>query len=150
MIEPDYAAALVELGGVYINQANSGLRTIAEGLALQREAVNKALAVEPDNALALASLGMIAFIYDRNLADAARYLEQALRLEPANTSIIRQAAGLTASLGRLDEAIALNEILTSRDPVNPSIHSNLGIYYISAVQWDKAIASLFFKGPFRR
>jgi len=141
VIDPDYAAALVELGVVYDRQLNNGLRTIAEGLALQREAVNKALAIEPDNALALASVGWIAFAYDRNLADAARYLEHALRLEPANTTIIRNAAYLMASLGRLDEAIELVEILTSRDPVNPAVHSNLGSYYIYAGQWDKAIAS---------
>jgi TolB-like protein/lipoprotein NlpI len=140
-IDPDYAAALVELGRVYDNQLNNGLRSIAEGLALEREAVNKALAIEPDNALALARLGRIAIAYDRDLGDAARYLEHALRLEPANTDIIGSAAGLTASLGRLDDAIALAEILTSRDPVNPMVHYNLGRYYTSAGQWAKAIAS---------
>jgi tetratricopeptide (TPR) repeat protein len=65
----------------------------------------------------------------------------ALRLEPANTSIIRQAAGLATLLGRLDGALALVQILTSRDPVNPRIHFNFGLYYMSAGQWDKAIAS---------
>jgi TolB-like protein/predicted Zn-dependent protease len=140
-IEPDYAAALVELSIVYDRQLNLGQRSIAEGLALQREAVNKALAIEPDNALARARLGMIAFIYDHNLADAARYLEHALQLEPANTSIIGNAAVLAASLGRLDEAIELAEILTSRDPVNPLVHYILGRNYTSAGQWDKAIAS---------
>ena len=141
-IDPDYANALVELGAVYDDQMNNGRRPYAEGLALQREVTNKALAIEPDNALALARLGSIARAYDRNLADAARYLEHALRLDPANTSIIGQAAGLTASLGRLDEAIALVEILTSRDPVNPGAHLGLGNLYISVGQWDKAIASI--------
>jgi tetratricopeptide (TPR) repeat protein len=89
----------------------------------------------------LASLGSIARAYDRNLADAARYLEHALRLEPANTSNIGQAIGLMASLGRVDEAIELAEILTNRDPVNAEAHYELGRYYNSAGQWDKAIAS---------
>ncbi len=140
-IDPDYADALVELGIVYDYQLNGGLRTITEGLALQREAVNKALAIEPDHALALARLGWIAFVYDRNLTDAARYLEHALQLEPANTSIISNAADLMLSLGRVDEAIELAEILTSRDPVNAEAHYELGRYYNSAGQWDKAIAS---------
>ena len=140
-IEPGYAAALVELGNVYDSQLNTALRSLDEGLALKREVTNKALAIEPDNALALSSLGWIAFAYDRNLADAALHMEHALRLEPANTSIIRGAASLTASLGRLDEAIALIETLASRDPVNPAVHASLGLYYIQAGQWDKAIAS---------
>ncbi len=140
-IEPDYAAALVELGNVYDSQLNTALRSIDEGLALKREVTNKALAIEPDNALALAQLGRIAFVYDRNLADAARYLEHALRLEPANPSIIRDAGNLMVSLGRLDEAIELAKILTSRDPVNPAVHAGLGNYYMAKGQWDKAIAT---------
>jgi adenylate cyclase len=140
-IQSDYANALVELGEVYDDQMNMGRRPYVEGLALLREVTNKALAIEPDNAMALASLGWIANAYDRNLADAARYLEHALRLEPANTSIIGQAIGLMASLGRLDEAIALREILRGRDPVNPGAHVGLGFYYTHAGQWDKAIAT---------
>jgi tetratricopeptide (TPR) repeat protein len=129
------------LGVVYDNQMNNARRPYVEGLTLQREVINKALAIDPDNALALARLGRIALSYDRNLADAARYLEHALRLEPANTSIIGHATGLMASLGRLDEAIALVEILKSRDPVNPGAHVFLGNLYIFVGQWDKAIAS---------
>ena len=140
-IEPDYANALVELGRVYERQITSGLRPIAEGLALEREVTNNALAIEPDNALALARLGWITMTWDRNLADAARYLEHALRLEPANGSIIGSAAGLMASLGRLDEVIELAETMISRDPVNPAAHAGLGRNYTSAGQWDKAIAS---------
>ena len=84
---------------------------------------------------------MIAMLYDNDLAAAARHLERALQLEPANTDIIATAATLTASLGRLDEAIALNEFVVARDPINPVSHQYMGLYYSFAGRWDEAIAS---------
>ena len=140
-IDPSYAPVWVELGSVYTRQANRGLRPIDEGFTLAREAINKALAINPDYALAHASLGWIVMSIDNDLVTAARHLERALHLESTNLSIIRKAAHLTASLGRLDEAIALDEYVRTRDPVSASAHNNLGLYYLSARRWDEAIVS---------
>ena len=140
-IDPSYAPVWVELGSVYTRQANRGLRPIDEGFTLAREAINKALAINPDYALAHASLGWIVMSIDNDLVTAARHLERALHLESTNLSIIRKAAHLTASLGRLDEAIALDEYVRARDPVSASAHNNLGLYYLSARRWDEAIVS---------
>ena len=140
-IDPGYAAAWEELGFVYESQAAHGLRPFEEGFTLAREAINKALKIDPGYAPAHASLGIIAISYDNDLVAAARHLERALQLEPANIDIIRTAASLTASLGRLDEAIALAQFVVARDPVNPVIHSNLAWFYSSVDRWDEAIAS---------
>ncbi len=142
-IDPGYAAAWVELAYVYTFQASLGLRSSDEGYTLAREATDKALVIDPNYALAHASLGWIAEGHDNDLAAAARHYERALQLEPANTSIIRGAAILTADLGRLDEAIALSEFLVSRDPVNPASLILLGLNYGHAGRWDEAIASFY-------
>ena len=68
-------------------------------------------------------------------------MQRALQLEPANTDIISNAADLTRSLGRLDEAIALGEYVVARDPVNAGAHGALGLYYTIAGRWDESIAS---------
>jgi TolB-like protein/Flp pilus assembly protein TadD len=141
-IDPDYAEALSELGFVYTLQVNMGLRPIKEGYALAREATNKALAIDPDYAPAHARLGMIISDNENDLTTAARHMERALQLEPANTSIILGATLLNTSLGRLDEAIALSEFVVSRDPVNDTGHFILGTSYNSAGRWDEAITSL--------
>jgi TolB-like protein/Tfp pilus assembly protein PilF len=141
VIDPDYAAAWVELGRVYNNQLNLGMRSIEEGLKLNREATNNALAIDPDYAPAHASLGYIAMAHDNDLTAATRHFERALQLEPANTDILRTVSGLTASLGRLDEALALDEYLVARDPVNPEGHIIRGFYCIATGRWDEAIAS---------
>ena len=53
--------------------------------------------------------------FDNDLAQAARPIERALQLDPANADIIDYAAGLLLSLGRVDEARELFEnMLTSR------------------------------------
>ena len=140
-IDPDYAEAWVELAALYTNQANLGMRPYDEAFQMAREAVSRAIAIDPDYAQAQASLGYIARSYDNDLITAARQLQLALQLEPANTDIIRSAASLIMSLGRLDEAIALSEFVVARDPVSPRSHSNLSLYYAYSGRWDNAIAS---------
>jgi len=140
-IDAGYAAAWVGLSAVYASQANLGLRPIDEGYTLSREAINKALAIDPEFAPAHGRLGLIAMFYDNDLAAAAQHFKRALQLEPANSDIIANSANLTASLGRLNESIAMAEFVIARDPVNPESHSRLGLYYTHSGRWDEAIAS---------
>jgi tetratricopeptide (TPR) repeat protein len=98
--------------------------------------------VEPRaHAPAHGRLGRIAGSFDADPAAAARHFEHALTLEPANTDIISNAAGLAASLGRLDTAIALYEYANARDPLNAIGHANLAIAYLNAGRLDEAIAN---------
>jgi len=140
-IDAGYAAAWAGLAEVYDRQAGDGRRPIEESMRLVREAVGKALAIDPECTPAHAALGRLAMNYDGDLAAAARHYERALALEPTNTDIIRGAANLLASLGRRDTAIALNEYVIARDPVNPIGHSNLGAGYTYAGRYDESIAS---------
>jgi tetratricopeptide (TPR) repeat protein len=140
-IDANYAAAWDGLASDYVNQASYGLRPIEDGYRLARDAVGKALAIDPDFASAYARLGQIAQYYDSDLAAAARHFEQALALEPTNTDIIRHTAALAATLGRHDLAIALGEYVTARDPVDAAGHANLGVVYSYAGLLDAAIES---------
>ena len=140
-IDANYAAAWAGLAEVYDRQATGGQRPIEEGYRLAREAANKALAIDPEFAPAHAELGWIALKYDGDLAAAARHYEHALALEPTNTDIIRGAALLAMSLGRLDTAIALDEYVVARDPVSPAGHGNLGQSYLNGGRLDESIAT---------
>ncbi len=141
VIDPDYAAAWAGLATGYANQAGQGLRSFDEGYALAREAASQALVLDPAYASAHGGLARIAMAYDHDLVAAARHYERALALEPANTVIISSASTLAASLGRLDQAIALAEYTVARDPVSPGGHANLGLFYRDAGRLDEAIAS---------
>ena len=138
-LEPDYSAAWDGLATNYLNLANNGLMPAGEGYAEAREAAEKALTIDPDNGTARATLGWIAYAYNNDLAQAAAYYEQALKLDPSNTYIIRRATTLLQNLKRQDEAIALQKYANARDPVIARGHANLAYYYLHAGRWDDAM-----------
>lgn len=140
-LDPGYAVAWMGLANVYDGQIGMGLLPADEGSALVLAATEKALLIDPDFAYAVASLGWIAMIYDNDLAAAARHFARALALEPTSPSIIGQAATLMATLGRLEQAIALFRDEITRNPLGSVGYTNLGIAYYNAGRWDEAIAA---------
>src|SRR5436190_16569798 len=140
-IDPRYAPAWDQLANNFINKANNGVLSSQEGYARAREAAEKALAIDPDYALAHTRLGMIAMYGDNDLAGAARHFQWALALDPTDLDVLRNTATFLSSLGRLDEALALDEAMVRRDPVNVTALNNLGVDQRSAGRYDAAIAS---------
>ena len=140
-IDPAYAPGWVGLSSSYANQANGGQRPIDEGFRLARQAVDKALAIDPDSARAHAQLGFIAMNHDGDLASAAQHLQRALVLAPDDFGSILNAARLAQTLGRLDMAIALDQYVATHDPVNARAHYNLGVDHFYDGRMADAIAS---------
>ena len=141
-IDPGYAAAWSGLADVYSAQVgNYGQILFDEGLELARDAADRSLAIDPENALAHAVLGDIARDRDGDLAAAARFVERALELDPTSVDIVGRAAFLALSLGRLDDAIVLNEYAIALDPVNAQRHGFLAWAYRFAGRSDDAISS---------
>ncbi len=140
-IDPRYAPAWDGLATIFLNETGQGLLPNKEGFALSREAAMKALAIDPDYAPAHARLSWIAAYGDNDLAAGAQHLKRALALDPADPRVLGSCAALLQSLGRMEEALALDEALVRRDPVNDSELSNLGYYQRMAGRFDSAIAS---------
>ena len=138
-IDSDYANSWAGLSRNYVNLAGYNLLPAEEGYQKAREAANKALTVDPKNAMAYSTLGWIAMVYDNDLPAAAQHLERAMELEPTNLSIIRNSANFVMRLGRLGEAIELGEFVVARDPINPVGHLNLSTNYVLAGRLDEAI-----------
>jgi tetratricopeptide (TPR) repeat protein len=139
-IAPEYAAAWAGLADIYAEQTGNGARTTDEGYLLARETANHALSIDPEQAPAHATLGLVSLL-NNDPAGAAGHLQRALELDPSNPDIIREAATLVELLGRLDEAIDLLKFVAERDPVNAEGHSNLGRSYRTAGRWDEAVAA---------
>lgn len=83
----------------------------------------------------------IAANLDRDFQAAARYYEQAIQLEPQNSTVVRGAMRLAYLLGRLDDAIALGEYLVKLDRESAWHHYVLGYAYFCANSWNAAIDS---------
>jgi TolB-like protein/Tfp pilus assembly protein PilF len=139
-IDAAYAEPWSIAAGAYVNQANKGLKPIDESYRLARAAVDKALAIDPKLVGAHLKLSRIASDYDNDLAAAARHIEHALELEPANVDAISAAAGLEQNLGRLDQAARLDEYAVAHDPLNPKSHGSLAYDYSRLGRLDEAIA----------
>lgn len=140
-IDPTYAPAWSGLAANFANKATNGMVSQQEGYARAREAAEEALAIDPDYAAPHAQLGGIAMYRDNDLAGAARHFQRALTLDPTGVSVLGDAAQFLTSLGRLDEALALEEAILRRDPVNIISLFNLALHQCYAGQYDAAIAS---------
>jgi len=139
-IDPRYAPAWAGLSSNFMGEVELGPLSKKEGYAQAREAAMKALAIDPEYAPAHALFGDIAMYGDNDLAGAARHYERALALDPADLSVLWSSAGFLRSLGRLDEALALQEAVVRRDPVNMWALLDLGRDHRWAGRLDAAIA----------
>lgn len=142
LIEPRYAAAWTELARNFSLQAAFGLAPAAERITRSHRALERALESDGAWAPAHALLGGLALMHDNDMAAAARHLQRATELEPANPDVIDYAARLLAGLDRLEDAIHLLRFAAARDPVSPTVFFSLGVIEIFAGRWDEAIASL--------
>jgi Tfp pilus assembly protein PilF len=141
-IDPGYAAAWAGLAHMYLLQAQGDGPRRNEAYVLAREAVGKALALDPDCADAHRVLGNMTLAERHDLAMAARHFTRALALDPASSDILRNAAFLARNLGRYEEAIAIGKYAIARDPVSSLAHVTLGLVYEGAGYYDVAIESM--------
>ena len=140
-LDPGFADAWSGLARNYRRETLINARPFDEGYPLARATAQKAVAIDPDHAVALAQIGRIAIDYEDDLEAAAGYLSSALALEPSNTEILSNAAVLAFNIGRTDDAVRLGEHVVRRDPLNAAAHSNLGLYYLYSGRHDSAIDS---------
>jgi len=139
-IDPRYAPAWSELAGNFVNKLISGMVPSEEGSARGRELAEKALTIDPGCAPAHGKLGFIA-LYENDLAGAAKHYERALTLDPTDLTVVNDACVFLANLGRMDEALALQQAIVRRDPVNTTALFNFGAYQRFSGRYDEAIAS---------
>ena len=130
-ISPGYAPAWVGLAEARSGQAGSGYIASDDAYRMARDAVDRALALDPARGDAYAALAWIQQFHDSNRAGAEESYRRALELEPGNAVVISHAAILYRIVGRLDQAIALGQRARDIDPLSPGAHHNAGVslYY---------------------
>jgi TolB-like protein/DNA-binding winged helix-turn-helix (wHTH) protein len=117
-LDRSYALAWAWLSRARNWQANEGLIPMEEGRRLAREAVERALSLNPNLAEAHAQMGRIKQQVDYDWAGANASFQRAVALEPANPENVRFAAWSEIILGRFDEALQLNRQAVDLDPLN--------------------------------
>ena len=141
-IDPAYAEAWTGISRLQYFLASSMAGTeSAEHVVLSRAAANQSLAIDPDFAPARVALAGLSMTFDHDLPEAARQMVQALRLAPDDYDVQFASSTLLAYLGRRKEWLASTEALAARDPGNPAPFASMGFAYLTAGQFDDAIAS---------
>lgn len=127
---------------IYVFQALYGLRPVDEAYRLAREAINKALAIDPQFGVGVAGLGWIAILYDHDTVAAARHFQRAYSLNPTDLDVISGVSYLAETIGQLDIAISFDEYAIARDPMGPVGHFDLAASYLDNGRPEDAEASI--------
>src|SRR5882762_5094089 len=117
-LDPSSALAWVGLARARRWQAVQGLIPSAEGQRLAREAVERALSLNPNLAAAHAEVARLKLFVDFDLLGADAAAKRAIALEPGVPASVITAAGTAKYLGRLDEALQLSRRAVDLDPLN--------------------------------
>jgi tetratricopeptide (TPR) repeat protein len=140
-IDPKYALAWATLGWAVSYQAQVGWTSSVEGRQRAREAVERALALEPDLAEGHARLGWIQFFDDWDWPRAEASLKRAIELDPGNADILRLCGLLAHAMGRDAEAEDFYRRALALDPINALVYSNLAWVHWNANRLDEAMAA---------
>jgi TolB-like protein/Tfp pilus assembly protein PilF len=136
-LDPDYALAYARLAIAeqWFNdwEANTDERKIASASA--RAHAHMAVELAPHSALALGALGINQAWSDFNYAAAEAMLKKAVALDPSNAEALYQLADVTASLGRVEQAIGMMRKALTMEPLNASFHFYIGQYLSAAGQY---------------
>jgi len=137
-IDPNFADGWSRLSSIQINQAGAGFVDFADGYRQARASAERALALDPDNAKAMANIGWVAMYNDWDFETAVTHISEARRLEPGNASVLNALGVMYGNLGRVDDAIGLYEEALARDPVSMSVLANLTGAYLNKRRPDQA------------
>jgi len=138
--DPSYASAWAWLSRARNWQANEGLIPMEEGRRLAREAVERALSLNPSLAEAHAQMGRIKQQVDYDWAGADASFQRAIALEPGNPEGVEMAAWSAAMLGRFDEALQLARRAVDLDPLNAGSWETLAETELYMGQLDQSAA----------
>ena len=117
-IEPDYVEAWASLSVAYLTQTQSGYLDYDKGVTLARDAIEKALAIDPNRPSVLARLANIQNQFDWNWAGAEATIQKALELDPFDSRVLGAAGTSAASLGRGEESLEYYQRILDQDPLD--------------------------------
>ena len=126
-IDPEFARGWAELARAYAFQAGKAWEPFDEGYANARNAVDRALAIEPELAEAHAHLGRIRSAYDFDMNGARESYAKALDLAPGSSFVMDGASVLEFKFGNFEKALELSRKVLSQDPLSGAVWHNLGM-----------------------
>jgi tetratricopeptide (TPR) repeat protein len=106
-----------------------GALDLAGDWAGSKVAMQKALAIAPNQAMVLNQLGYSQIAHRENVADASSLIEQASKLRPDDPAITDSLGWVYYLRGNVAGAVPLLEKAAASDPTEPTINEHLGDAY---------------------
>ena len=143
-LDPGFALAWAGIaqtnGWLAAFATEGGQKTFDAHLSSARDAVTRALSIEPNLPEALLARGSIETNFDFNWNGAAQTLSKALALAPADPNIVIAAGNLEIARGNTDRAIELYRKAVDLDPVNPQARAFLAFNLAATKRFAEARA----------
>jgi TolB-like protein len=139
--DPEFAIGWAELAATYTREADRRWVPVVEGYGLAREAVTRALTLEPELPEGHVVLGWIQMHHDWDSRGAEASCRRALALAPGSILVLRRAAAVISRLGQLNEAIELCQRALAQDPLSAVVYGNLATYLYRSGRLTEAEAA---------
>ncbi len=140
-IDPNYALAYAGLSDAYFYASTIHLPP-TEALPKVGEFAQKALAIDNSLAAAHHSVANFKANYQRDNEGAKREFEEALKLDPNDSSIYFDYSQLLANIGEAEKSIAIARQGKQLDPQDSGISSTLAQALILAGRYDEGLAEI--------
>ena len=140
-LDPNYAPAWAGLADARASQAGLGYIPLDQGYRSAREAAQRSLALDANLADAYAALASIKWVYEWDWAGADASFQRALAVESGNARALDGAAQLARTLGRFEEAFALDRRAVELDPLSEWAYMNLGVHAYYAGRLEDALSA---------
>jgi len=137
-IDPNYAPAWILKALIHSQQGDVGARLPKEAFPLARQAVDRALQLDPDSGPAHALSGDIKVSYERDFVGAKQEFDLALAAAPFDAGTLYQAGAYNIFIGNVEEGLRLSLMSYERDPMFMPNYSTLGYAYAILGRFDKA------------
>jgi TolB-like protein len=143
-IDSAYAPAFAQLGIAYIllGEDNYGSIPVEEAGKKSKMNIDKALQLEPNNAEALAGMGLYVSNHEIDHEKSIGFLRRALAINPSLVDANTWLATELDAVGNLQDSIQLREQTFQRDPLHRPTFGNLQQSYMVMGQNEKALEML--------
>ncbi|MEM9383930.1 MAG: winged helix-turn-helix domain-containing protein [Pseudomonadota bacterium] len=125
-LDPSYSLAWVGLADAHIVLRYYGNISLERMEAQASNAIDRALAIEPDLGEAYASLGLLNWELSR-IAEAEAALRRAIAMAPNYSQAYFWLATVYNDTGRSDQALPMHRLALELDPLAPNIHTAIAV-----------------------
>ena len=137
-MDPEFDQAWSALADSYVLMPEYNAGAIEEYIPLAREAVTKALAINPDSARALTTSAYYKAYYGYDWDGSVADFERAIELAPGYATAHQWFGEILNQVGRLDEALIQLRLARKADPMSVVVRHVPGYMMLWAFRLDEA------------